>query len=240
MQCRLCQKDGELCLSHVVPEFFYKPIYDQKHRLFPRIGARLLDSAPLQKGLREPLLCQDCEQRLSVHEKYVSENPFAAVEARALSHNDVVELRDLTYCSVRLCFLSILWRMSVATGEAWKAVRLGPHEDSLRQMLLKGDPGQPWEFGFVCFLPLIEGRLHVDLIDGPDWIRAHRGRLYRMVLGGRLFLFFVGSAPFPNELRHMLITVQGQWRLRAVDWARVPFLMEDARRLVGAVRSGGS
>jgi hypothetical protein len=55
----------------VVPEFDYKPLYDAKHRAMQleveRAGARFL-----QKGYREPLLCEECEGRLSVFERYAA------------------------------------------------------------------------------------------------------------------------------------------------------------------------
>jgi len=32
MVCRLCQKEKPLVQSHVIPEFLYRPLYDEKHR----------------------------------------------------------------------------------------------------------------------------------------------------------------------------------------------------------------
>ena len=53
--CKLCNKERELRNSHIVPEFFYKEIYDEKHRIFPRKEGRKYGQ--MQKGYREPLLC---------------------------------------------------------------------------------------------------------------------------------------------------------------------------------------
>lgn len=30
--CKLCLKEKELMFSHIIPEFFYEPMYDEKHR----------------------------------------------------------------------------------------------------------------------------------------------------------------------------------------------------------------
>ncbi len=85
MTCRLCQRHKPLQNSHVVPEFFYKPSYDEKHRIYARIGARLAGMPPLQKGFREPLLCWDCEQKLSPYEKYNREILYGGVENHGVS-----------------------------------------------------------------------------------------------------------------------------------------------------------
>lgn len=85
MACRLCQKDKPLQNSHVVPEFFYKPSYDKKHRIYARISGKLAHMPPLQKGLREPLLCRDCEQKLSPYEKYNREILYGGVDTHGLT-----------------------------------------------------------------------------------------------------------------------------------------------------------
>ena len=33
MKCKLCLKENKLSRSHIIPEFFYKPLYDEKHRI---------------------------------------------------------------------------------------------------------------------------------------------------------------------------------------------------------------
>ena len=56
MNCPLCGNEGNLCESHVVPEFLFKPAYDTSHRLkfFNRgsSGSRIF-----QKGFHSKLLC---------------------------------------------------------------------------------------------------------------------------------------------------------------------------------------
>jgi hypothetical protein len=60
--CKLCMSAGPLRRSHIVPEFLYKPLYDQKHSFSGIADSGRLST--LQIGLRERMLCQDCEARL--------------------------------------------------------------------------------------------------------------------------------------------------------------------------------
>jgi hypothetical protein len=45
--------------------------------------------------------------------------------------------------------LSVLWRASVAAGRPFQEVSLGPHEESIRQMLLAEDVGNPEHYPIV-------------------------------------------------------------------------------------------
>jgi hypothetical protein len=55
--CKLCRRKGELRDSHIISEFLYASIYDDKHR-FHVVAAGELQSSYEQKGYRERMLCQ--------------------------------------------------------------------------------------------------------------------------------------------------------------------------------------
>jgi hypothetical protein len=80
-RCALCQQDRELCASHIIPEFFYKPVYDEKHRFYT-FSTDPADEVegPEQKGLREHLLCKDCEGKLSAWEGYARKVIYGGLE----------------------------------------------------------------------------------------------------------------------------------------------------------------
>lgn len=72
MICRLCHKEAILENSHVIPEFMYSSLYDEKHRFQVLSTEREEKNSFEQKGIREALLCSDCENQLSQSERYVS------------------------------------------------------------------------------------------------------------------------------------------------------------------------
>jgi hypothetical protein len=59
--CALCLRESPLRLSHIIPEFAYKPAYDEKHRAHAIPGHAPDDNFYVQKGFRYPLLCDECE-----------------------------------------------------------------------------------------------------------------------------------------------------------------------------------
>jgi len=66
----LCKEDAKLCNSHILPEFFYLDLYEEKHRT---LQITKENEKYIQKGIREYLLCQQCETKLSRYEKYAKE-----------------------------------------------------------------------------------------------------------------------------------------------------------------------
>lgn len=58
--CALCQNEANLCESHIIPESFYAKLYRQG-RMLGITGIGNNKKAVVQKGLRDYLLCQECE-----------------------------------------------------------------------------------------------------------------------------------------------------------------------------------
>jgi len=73
MSCALCQSESPLQNSHIIPEFFYKQLYDNIHRFHIVSNQSSKPERFGQKGFREKLLCSSCEQKIARWEKYAKE-----------------------------------------------------------------------------------------------------------------------------------------------------------------------
>ena len=80
--CRLCHLDRDLRDSHIVPEFLHDDLYNTKGHLMAINGLGNRGWKALQKGVREHLFCEVCEQHFNEY----CEKPFRAqwVEAAPL------------------------------------------------------------------------------------------------------------------------------------------------------------
>ena len=70
--CKLCNEMREIRYSHFIPEFLYLGIYNEKHK------GLMFSNSPdsqrrkeIQKGYREYLLCDSCENQFSKYEFFV-------------------------------------------------------------------------------------------------------------------------------------------------------------------------
>ena len=113
MKCVLCRQEAPLLKSHIVPEFLYRPHYDENHRalLFDKRDAPY---TMVQKGIRERLLCAECEARLQVFEDYLARFWFKQRPLPAVIASSEVVLTGIDYAQFKLFLLSIVWRASVA------------------------------------------------------------------------------------------------------------------------------
>jgi|APTNR8051073442_1049403.scaffolds.fasta_scaffold05695_8 hypothetical protein len=200
MQCALCLEEAELRRSHLIPEFLYKTLYDEKHRLHVLSILPEKGNCHEQKGLREKLLCDCCEQRFSTWERYASlllrgEKP---VTYRTEGH--LIFLSELEYLPFRLFQLSILWRAGVSSLPFFSKVRLGPHAEVLRKLLLAADPGPPTRYCCVMFGIKHKKEAFTGLIMQLGKTGLCGQIAYWFVFGGFLWAFYVSCQHLPSQL----------------------------------------
>lgn len=205
MTCALCHQPKPLCDSHIIPEFFYRGAYDEKHRALELTRDRGTERL-VQKGYREPLFCADCENRFSRYETYFKRAWYD--ESRLPTRLDTPEHRvtGLDYQLTRLLHLSIIWRASVSSHSMFRSVRLGPHESILRAMLLTDNPGSHDRYHWVAQILVLDGPVLDGFIMEPT-VRKHGPRhVYTFTYGGCAWHFVISSEPvrdwLPLALQH--------------------------------------
>lgn len=204
--CALCLTAVErLIESHIIPEFLYQDIYDDKHRfmVFSERHERPV-LPPQQKGIRQQLLCGSCENHFSRWERYASLVLFGGVELGYRDQPDHAEYSGLDYQPFKLFQMSMLWRMSLANGKGFNGVVLGAkHEERIRAMLLASDPGEPYEYGCrICSSPPEHSVMRHLIVAPTATTRKVQGhQCYVTVLGGLLWFYLVSShmASFPDR-----------------------------------------
>jgi hypothetical protein len=105
--CRLCRNESKLQLSHHYPRFLAKWLKKTGTGYFRVSGAPNKRHQDLPKSY---LLCEDCEQRFSVSEKYFSEkifHPYLEDTNRNIKYNEL-----LHYFAVSLAWRSIQFILS--------------------------------------------------------------------------------------------------------------------------------
>jgi len=202
MNCKLCEKSSSLRKSHIVPEFVYASLYDEKHRMHV-LSLQEQKPRPFeQKGLREKLLCGECESKLSNYERYAS-TAFDGKDTETPLEG-VIVVKDVDYKQFKLFLLSVLWRASISTLEFFNEVSLGSHEDKIRRMILRDDPGPSEKYGIIPFAVIDNDEMQTDLIVQPTRTRLYGHVGYRFIFGGFLWAFFVSNQAAPSEVKPLL------------------------------------
>ena len=232
MQCHLCLKDKVLQNSHIIPEFFYKPVYDGIHRLHVWSSGPDKINKYWQKGIREKLLCITCEQFLSPLEDYVKRVFYGGVEVEIKHERYGEALRNIDYQKFKLFQLSLLWRSSISSKKFFSEVKLGPHENRIREMLITKNPGEVHEYGCIMMCLLIDGNRPLDqMIMQPDSLRIDGHRCFRFLLGGCLWIFFVSKHSKNFRHKELFLSKKGELTIPLVPAERVDLITQFAKNL---------
>jgi hypothetical protein len=199
-QCRLCLKAGELVQSHIIPEFIWKRTYGPDH-VTMSMAVDIRHIRVLRKGLRERLLCVGCEQVIKRYEDYFNLVWFQETslpDEFPAGKNSVLFRQGLEYKKFKLFHLSVIWRCSVARSSDFARVKLGPHEERIRRMLLEGNAGTSDQYPLRAFVILKPGTREIAkmLIGTPDTYRVRGHRVYTGIYAGCVWNTVVSSHSF--------------------------------------------
>lgn len=193
-KCKLCLKEKNLCESHIIPEYFYKPMYDSKNRFFKLSIIENEKNKFMQKGLKEHLLCNECEQQINNYEKYINGLMYYDQPSEVYQDNKIAIVKNINYRKMKLFQLSILWRASISTLKSFNEVKLGPHQEKIRMMILNQNPGGYLDYGCMIMAVFIDTKKLADgLLVSPDVIKYDSYRIFRFIFGGMMWLYFVSS-----------------------------------------------
>lgn len=228
--CRLCGTHKPLRNSHIIPEFIYQPMYDEKHRFFELHKRRALGAKRFQKGLRERILCDDCEHLLSRWEKYAAHVMSGKSSVTLRPSHERVWISGIDYTQFKLFLLSILWRASVTSQEFFKLVSLGYHENIIKNMLLEERPGRPEEYGCILIFNRLQGEDITDTMFNPEPLRWMGRRFSKLYFAGACWCFYCDSQFPTKHLRRLFLQEDGTLMALKMD-------MQDAQDLAGTARA---
>lgn len=234
MPCALCLKNKPLRRSHIVPEFMFESMYDQKHRFFGLSSVPAKQDKLFQKGLRERLLCGDCEQHIGRYESYASGVFCGSTVKRVSRLRNTLFIAGLDYKP--LFFMSLLWRFGVTKLECYQGADLGPHKERLRQLILADDPSDCLSYPCLVVAITLDGTHVPDLIVPPSLARLNQQWIWSLVVAGFLLTFFVSSHSPPNVLYPAFLQPHGNLAIQIRDMREIAFLYRTACEIGSAQR----
>lgn len=211
--CALCREQEKLCLSHIIPEFLFASIYDEKHTFHSLSTSKDSKYKRLQIGVRERLLCRKCEQLFSKYERYARGILYGGEQIQVpkkVQHGFVVMV---DYKKFKLFQLSLIWRAGISTVLAFTDIKLGGHEDRLREMLLKEIPGDSEEYGCLLAWPTTYRNIFDESIMYLEKLDFNGSEAYLFVFGGMFWLFVLSQNPDVIALKQSFLQCSGELRI---------------------------
>ena len=200
MECRLCLQEKTLLKrSHIIPDFMYQEIYDEKHRII-KFDATKIHKEFMQSGAYQgDILCQNCDNVvLQKFEDYAARFLYNGkgihqIQSTHFKLDDGLEylqVENVDYGKFKLFLLSVLWRASISSLPFFDSVKLGPYEEKIRIMLLSGNPGLPESY--PCIISTWrKNNLPNELIRKPAKHCMDDLIMYDFPISGFMYLFRV-------------------------------------------------
>jgi hypothetical protein len=229
--CRLCNANSLLVEGHILPKFLLRQTGltgANKKFMLQCYSNPAATEAHRQDGFKEYLMCEVCDGGIiGTLENYASkqfrrdDSPLSQVPSNGFLWS------DLDYAKMKLFTISLLWRMSLSIHGWFGHVRLGSkHEEAMRLMLLKGDPGEPWRYGWtiggLLFGPKALGAVFIQ----PEPILVKNVKCYRLVLGGILCFAFVSSRRLSDDESRFFLGLGGVWPVPTAQALSIAFVKD--------------
>jgi hypothetical protein len=217
----MCLQEKELCKSHIIPEFLYKPGYDENGQMVAlENGHSKPKSLQHQKHVYEKLLCSECEGFInSNYERYFYRRWYLDKILPTSTSKDFLNVRDLSYSLFKLFHLSILWRASISSLDSYSKVSLGvDEEERICKMLLTKNPGQLHEYQIFGALLLYPGTKKIanGFIASPMLTEHNNLKIYLFVFGGVIWHYVIGDQLIEGFLP-ISLSLDGSLGLRVKD-----------------------
>ncbi|SEB10539.1 hypothetical protein [Paenibacillus sp. 276b] len=195
--CKLCGEFRNLVRSHIIPEGFYLPLYDEKQVTYHSSPSRNQFKF-MQKGQREYMLCNKCDRDLlGPYDKYGIEvirdnkyiNKFFSEEAEFWT--------NVEYNKFKIFLLSVLLRAHFAEN-LFTGIELDRSEEEvLKEYILKESAPSIDIFpvmGVKLFDPITNNfNLDEIITHGNTYLRENYtdSRLIVMIFGGYGWMFIL-------------------------------------------------
>lgn len=200
--CGLCKNSKTLKKSHIIPKFVFKKIKTDKNSFIIVSSEPNKKIIKFQKEFREHLLCEECENRINQTETYVA-NILYNVKKFYDNRDGIVKVYNVDYSKFKLFQLSILWRSSISNVPFFQNCKLSHfHQETLRDMIFTGDPGEEYEYGCIMYGLLLQGKMEIKFMMNPGYMILRGHKFIYHTFGGFRWNFIISKnmKDFPKNL----------------------------------------
>lgn len=211
-QCRLCLEVKQFAKSHIIPDFYFKRIRegDDKFYTFDAIGAYHGDGNMRYAFSGEydcNILCENCDNNIGkLLEDYACKLLFGGLTLEVGERAEdfvtpdgisFTRFSNIDYSKYKLFLLSILWRASISTRPFFENVNLGPHEETIRKMLLSHEPGLASDYPTLVLNYLRASDELTKIVGQPLKKRIENRIAYMFIIFGSVITYLISKSDNP-------------------------------------------
>lgn len=209
MVCQLCGEQKKLIEAHIIPRSWHASLKSPSGPMLKLHKDPSVYPKASQTGEYDlQILCGCCDNKFSPWEEYTRDILFKELEPEMIRSGPTGQrwyaIPKYEYAATKLCFLSILWRMSLSKRASFAGVQLGRFELQIKDMILRKDPGDPTMF--PTFIWRYEDDVGSSTMIGTRRERLHDRNVYNLGLPGFVVVIKVDRQPIPIPLGQLVLS----------------------------------
>ena len=136
-QCPLCGLTKEIINSHILPEGFYRNIYDKDRAIF--ISKNRSVKKKIQQGFKQRLLCENCDRNIiGPYDKYAIETIRDKKHINLSTGMGVEIWQGFDAQKIKKFFLSLIFKAHLSKEIPYEKVKLDSNLiDSIKKLFAK-------------------------------------------------------------------------------------------------------
>ena len=227
MQCKLCLEEKPLLKkSHIIPDFMYKGLYTDDHKLYVISSNHISQARFVHTGEYEAnILCKDCDNSIiGGYENYahtilyggknLKEYQFPNFQNMVTRRgNNFIYSPNIDYAKFKLFLLSFLWKSSISSRPFFNLVNLGEHEEPIRQMLLEKNPEVSDIYPCMMFTFRNLDDVRENFIGQPRQIIGGSDAPIIFLIGGIDYIFYLSYTNRPRFDPYGPVNPNGELRI---------------------------
>lgn len=205
----------------------YKNIYDPGQKKFYQIflnlnRQKISKHKPEQKGIREYLLCNDCEGKLNKYETYASETIYAKNNRNRsrLLHKEIFganleiyHFEGFDYNNLKLFLLSIFWRLCVSSK--FKIPKIDDLIiEQLRNAIYNENPLSYDQFGCCMQIPYLKrGHPVKSILISPFITGNGSNKVFNVLIDSFILSFHLNSETLNQDHKRLFLQENGNFMI---------------------------
>jgi hypothetical protein len=223
--CKLCSTETELLSqSHIIPDFMYRKLYDEKHKLYrfePRtyVVGKSYMARPSTGAYEGGILCRKCDsETIGNIEKYACN--FITEISRTIEcfpNKQVHKFSNAKYAEFKIFILSILWRASISTRKEFNLIDLEDDEPIIRSMILNNDPKSEHFYPIFLYGWTQGDTVATDMIIMPRPVKGKYGKSFVFPINGLIYHIFSDIKDINPQLRPLILSENGEFTINIMN-----------------------
>ncbi|MCH8304251.1 MAG: hypothetical protein IIB94_03875 [Candidatus Marinimicrobia bacterium] len=227
MKCKLCLEEKPLLKkSHIIPNFMYKGLFTDDHKLFVVSSDDPSNARYTFTGEYEGnILCKECDNSIiGGYENYahtvlyggknLKEDQYPYVQNMVTRGGiNLLYSINIDYAKFKLFLLSFLWKSSISSRPFFNLVNLGKHEEPIRQMLIERNPGESDTYPCMLLTFLNVESVPEDFIGQPQQTLGSSDAPITFLIGGMYYIFYLSNTNRPGFDPYGPVNERGELRI---------------------------